>query len=573
MTEVAPHAADRPLAAQPLQRAVHALPFVSLFSGIAGMDSGLVAAGATLVELCESWEPARRVLALREPGVTLSGDVRDFTPTHDHRLLAAGFPCVDLSHAGRQAGIFGASSGLVSEVFRIAEATRPEWLVLENVPNLLRLGRGAGIQLIIEKLEALGYSWAYRVLDSRAFGVAQRRNRVIVLASTAPGLAAQALLGDDTRGVEPFEEPAQAEASGFYWTEGRRGVGLVRGAVPTLKGGSTVGLPSAPAVWRPGAPLGQRIVLPSIEDAEVLQGFERGWTADADRPGEPSARWKLVGNAVTVPLARWVGERIVAADVGRLRTVGVGGAPRDARRPWPDAAYGEPGMQVHAALASKWPIETAIAPLDEVLDHEGLRPLSYRATRGFLSRIEESGITLDNHFLDDLESHLSTMRTDASRVVSWASSDVARTRMQAVKHQNTTPELKLRRALSDLGLRYRLQIRPEADLRWRADILFKGAKAIVDVRGCFWHVCPLHQTHPKANAARWEAKLRGNQERDRRMESELSARGWKVITVWEHEDAGEAASHIAEQVHLRRGQRRQRRVPTLDVTPEELASA
>ena len=573
MTEVAPHAADRPLAEQPLQRTGHALPFVSLFSGIAGMDTGLVAAGGTLVELCEYWEPARRVLKLREPDVPLAGDVREFTPTEEHRLLAAGFPCVDLSHAGKQTGIFGVNSGLVSEVFRISAVTRPEWLVLENVPNLLRLGRGAGIQHIIDELEALGYSWAYRVLDSRAFGVAQRRNRVIVLASRTPGLAAQALLGDDTRRFESFDEPTSAGASGFYWTEGRRGVGLVRGAVPTLKGGSTLGLPSAPAVWRPDASVGERIVLPSIEDAEVLQGFERGWTAEADQPGKPSARWKLVGNAVTVPLARWIGERIVSADSGQLGSVSVVGLPRDQRRPWPDAAYGAPGGPVHTAQASRWPVRSVPKPLDEVLNHDGLRPLSYRATKGFLSRIEESGIKLDTHFLDDLEGHLSAMRAEVRPAVSWATSDATRTRMRAVRQQNTSPELKLRRALSDLGLRYRLQIRPESDLRWRADIIFKGAKVVVDVRGCFWHVCPLHQTHPKTNADRWQAKLRGNQERDLRMESELSARGWRVITVWEHEDASEAASRIAAQVNQRRDKRAKRLASASTVVSTERASA
>lgn len=573
MTEVADHAADRPLAEQPLRRANYALPFVSLFSGIAGMDTGLVTAGGTVVELCEYWEPARRVLGLHLPGVPLAGDIREFIPAADHRLLAAGFPCVDLSHAGKQAGIFGANSGLVSEVFRIAGVTRPEWLILENVPNLLRLGRGAGIKLIIDELELLGYSWAYRVLDSRAFGVAQRRNRVIVLASLTPGLAARALLGEDTRSIESFDEPTQAAASGFYWTEGRRGVGLVRGAVPTLKGGSTLGLPSAPAVWRPGASPGERIVLPSIEDAEVLQGFDRGWTEEAERPGEPSARWKLVGNAVTVPLARWVGERVVAADAGELEHVSAEGHPRDARRPWPDAAFGAPGLPVQTAAASRWPALGNLDPLDEILNHEGLRPLSYRATKGFLSRIEESGIRLDDHFLDDLEGHLSAMRAEVSRPVSWASSDATRTRMRAVKQQSTTPELRLRRALSDLGLRYRLQIRPETDLRWRADIVFKGAKVIVDVRGCFWHVCPLHQTHPKANADRWAAKLRANQERDLRMESELSARGWRVITVWEHEDASVAASRIAALVNLRRGQQDQRGHSASADTSAELAGA
>ncbi|MDT0141973.1 DNA mismatch endonuclease Vsr [Microbacterium sp. PRC9] len=526
------------------------MPFVSLFSGVAGLDLGLTAAGATAVALCEYWEPARRVLRSRLPDVPLAGDVRDFTPTVDHFLLTAGFPCVDLSHAGRQTGIFGAQSGLVTEVFRIAKATKPEWLLLENVPNLLRLARGAGIRFVVAELEALGYHWAYRVVDSRAFGVAQRRNRVVILAARTPGAAAGALLGDDTNLDAEFVEPADARASGFYWTEGRRGVGLVRGALPTLKGGSTVGAPSAPAVWRPLANLGERIVLPSVEDAEELQGFTRGWTTPAEAIGEPSARWKLVGNAVTVGLGKWLGERIAAAN-GDAPSIVVGSA-RDERRPWPNAAFGGPGLDVTVVPASRWPLRIDALPLDEVLRPEGLRPLSYRATKGFLSRIEESGIKLESSFLGDLEGHMSFMRADVSGIASWASTDAVRRRMQATKQRNTTPEVHLRRALSDLGLRYRLQIRPEPDLRWRSDIVFKGPKVVVDVRGCFWHVCPIHQSHPKANSERWEAKLRGNQERDDRMETELHQRGWIVVTVWEHEDPAEAAGRIAAIVRSRR---------------------
>jgi len=123
--------------------------------------------------------------------------------------------------------------------------------------------------------------------------------------------------------------------------------------------------------------------------------------------------------------------------------------------------------------------------------------------------------------------------------------------MQAVKQRNTTPELKLRRALSDRKLRYRLQLRAEPDLRWRSDIVFKGAKVVVDVRGCFWHSCPEHRTSPKANAERWETKLVGNRERDARMEAELRSRRWIVVVVWEHEDMDMAAVKIEAIVRSR----------------------
>ncbi len=104
-------------------------------------------------------------------------------PTGEYEVLVAGFPCTDVSHAGSKAGIFGERSGLVRHVFRIAEETRPDWVVLENVPNLLVLHRGAGIRHVTHELERLGYRWAYRTVDSRAFGVPQRRPRVIIVAS------------------------------------------------------------------------------------------------------------------------------------------------------------------------------------------------------------------------------------------------------------------------------------------------------------------------------------------------------------------------------------------------------
>lgn len=88
-----------------------------------------------------------------------------------------------------------------------------------------------------------------------------------------------------------------------------------RGGPPTLKGGSKIGIASPPGVWRSGAEAGSSIVRPSIEAVERLQGFRAGRTSHVAREGE---RWKLVGNAVTVPVANWVGERLVNLD--RQRT-------------------------------------------------------------------------------------------------------------------------------------------------------------------------------------------------------------------------------------------------------------
>jgi len=118
--------------------------------------------------LCEVWEPAKAVLAKQFPGVPLDPDVQHLKALPgDVDVVTAGFPCQDLSQAGRTAGIRGEQSGLVSHVFRLLQKHHPRWLVLENVRNMLVLDEGKAMFHLVQELEALGYSWAYRLVDSR----------------------------------------------------------------------------------------------------------------------------------------------------------------------------------------------------------------------------------------------------------------------------------------------------------------------------------------------------------------------------------------------------------------------
>lgn len=121
--------------------------------------------------------------------------------------------------------------------------------------------------------------------------------------------------------------------------------------------------------------------------------------------------------------------------------------------------------------------------------------------------------------------------------------------MQKQRSRDTAPELALRRELHGRGLRYRIQ-RSILDRRRKHDIVFPGARVVVEVMGCFWHRCPLHGTEPRANAEWWSAKLTANVERDGRTDAELAALGWRVLRVWEHEDPVEAADRV--QAVLRR---------------------
>ncbi len=117
--------------------------------------------------------------------------------------------------------------------------------------------------------------------------------------------------------------------------------------------------------------------------------------------------------------------------------------------------------------------------------------------------------------------------------------------MQGNRKRDTRPELALRSELHRRGLRYRIDTGPLKSLRCRADIVFRRQKVAVFVDGCFWHGCPEHGTSPRTNATYWNAKIARNIERDRFNETELSAAGWAVVRVWEHEAPGDAADRIA----------------------------
>src|SRR5215813_743471 len=285
------------------------LTAVGLFAGIGGLELGLSRAGHRTQMICEIDPGAAEVLRQRfampvEPDVTR---LRAF-PKVD--LIAAGFPCQDLSQAGRTAGILGHQSRLISEVLkRLRSRTNsPRWLLLENVPFMLQLQRGRAMRYLVDELEALGFTWAYRVVNARAFGIPQRRQRVLLLASRSED-PRTALFGSDAGEDSP--EFSRTQLCGFYWTEGLRGLGWAVDAVPTLKGGSTIGIPSPPAIWNPKARLGHRVVVPSIDEAERMQGFRRGWTKPATTVSKrEGTRWKLVGNAVTVGVSKWIGHRL-----------------------------------------------------------------------------------------------------------------------------------------------------------------------------------------------------------------------------------------------------------------------
>jgi DNA (cytosine-5)-methyltransferase 1 len=374
------------------------LKVAGLFAGIGGLEVGLAASGHTAALFCEIWAPARAVLAAHFPDVPCEGDVRTLGALPaDVELLAAGFPCQDLSQAGMTAGIGGRRSGLVDQIFRLLDGRRAPWVVLENVSFMLHLDGGRALATLVEAFETRGYRWAYRVVNSLAF-LPQRRERVLFVATTTDTDPADMILVDDVQ-LPRAVTALDAQAHGFYWTEGIRGLGWACDAIPTLKNGSTIGIPSPPAVLLPSG----EVVTPDIRDAERLQGFAVDWTLPAGQAARPSSRWSLVGNAVSTPVAAWLGEKLTAPGVyepDRDRGLEPGGR-------WPRAARFN-GMRRRAVEIGAFPVWRDRPALADFLAFPG-KPLSARATRGFLSRTQRGSLRFVPGFRERLAAHLRAM--------------------------------------------------------------------------------------------------------------------------------------------------------------------
>lgn len=205
----------------------------STFTGIGGADLGFEAAGFKIAWQCELDAWKRSVLAAHWPSIPIYEDiarlcVEDWVDNPEPvDVMIGGFPCQDLSIAGKRKGFSGERSVLAFEFLRVAETLKPRWLVLENVPGLLSSNKGLDFQRLLSEVVASGYGGlAWRCLDARYFGVPQRRRRIFIVARraetgvdprTASGLALRALCesgsGDTTPCIPPWQE-APADVGG-----------------------------------------------------------------------------------------------------------------------------------------------------------------------------------------------------------------------------------------------------------------------------------------------------------------------------------------------------------------------
>lgn len=163
----------------------------SLFAGIGGFDLGFENAG-----FCTRWQVeidpiCQAVLSDRFPHAVQFSDVQDCLPQIQELpnggyvdVIIGGFPCQDVSMAGKRAGLNGKRTGLFFDAMDIVSAIKPRFVVLENVTGLINFNSNDGkdLQTVIKTLAQCGYVGFWRVLDSRYFGVPQKRRRVFLVA-------------------------------------------------------------------------------------------------------------------------------------------------------------------------------------------------------------------------------------------------------------------------------------------------------------------------------------------------------------------------------------------------------
>ncbi|MBO6102959.1 MAG: DNA (cytosine-5-)-methyltransferase [Opitutales bacterium] len=224
------------------------LKLLDLFSGIGGFTIAAERAGIETVAFCEIDKFPQSVLRFRYPDIPIIGDARNLTKQTlksatglDYvDIICGGSPCQDLSVAGKRAGLKGKESGLFYEYARIVNELKPKYVVWENVPGALSSDGGKDFETVLRsftghsgiKFARWGnagyvegkdgfYNAAYRVLDSRFFGVPQRRRRIFLVASLGDESCAEILFeqagvrGDCAQGEKQEQNVAAFAESGF----------------------------------------------------------------------------------------------------------------------------------------------------------------------------------------------------------------------------------------------------------------------------------------------------------------------------------------------------------------------
>lgn len=317
-----------------------------MFSGIGGFEKGILQAipTAKIVFSCEIDKYARQIYQ-KNFGVEPYGDIREINAADvpEHDILVAGFPCQDVSIAGKREGLCGARSGMFFEIIRILREKQPRIVFLENVRGLLSSNKGWDFARVLIELENVGYTCEWQIFNSKNHGVPQNRERVFIIghlrgAGTRPifpitkgdGQISQKKDGNYiyTGTLSTRNQSGQAQWDGSTTLICDSGQGrkdqIRRETLPPLRANTGVGhnniiVPEMTRCLTGGGHSGghhsDMTILKTMRGArrltpmecERLQGFPDGWTEGIS----DTQRYKCLGNAVTVNVVEFIAEYIM----------------------------------------------------------------------------------------------------------------------------------------------------------------------------------------------------------------------------------------------------------------------
>lgn len=160
---------------------------LDLFSGIGGFSLGLDRCGGfETAAFCEIDKKAQKVLRKHWPDTPIYSDIKELTVERLQAdgvplpsVITGGFPCQDISSAGKGVGIVGSRSGLWSEMFRLIRDVCPKWAIIENVSAL----RSRGLALVLQDLCTIGYRAEWHCIPASAVGAPHQRDRIWIIAN------------------------------------------------------------------------------------------------------------------------------------------------------------------------------------------------------------------------------------------------------------------------------------------------------------------------------------------------------------------------------------------------------
>jgi len=262
---------------------------LDLFSGIGGFSLGLERAGMRTVAFCEIDPHARKVLRKHWPDVPMFDDVTTLSKDDVNEqidVIAGGFPCQDISTAGRGAGLSGSRSGLWFQYHRLIDEIRPRYAIIENVSAL----RARGLEQVLWSLAEIGYDAEWHCIPASAIGAPHQRDRIWIVAYPA----------DVGRNEEHTDAGRGGEGSG---SEGAVGRGFV-------VGGSVLAHPHS--AHSEGRRLSSRAY------AQHADAVSAGWWETEPAVGRvanglpgQSHRLKQLGNAVIPQIPELIGRAIM----------------------------------------------------------------------------------------------------------------------------------------------------------------------------------------------------------------------------------------------------------------------